>query len=229
MRDHQTGSAVGAPLGAVLEHWAGEDPNRRDVAATLVALERGLVALSGRIARGALDGDMGEVLHSGEAGEGQKKLDVLADEFVISALRGGPSRPSPRRRTIFPCCSTRRRRSSSRSIRSTGRPTSTPTCRRHHLLGAAAAAGHSPGERRILPAIGPGSARRGLCHLRAAHGAPRHRRRRHDALRARSGVAELPARRGARRDRQRARASSPSTCRTTGTGTSRSAFISTIA
>lgn len=90
MRDHQTESAVGAPLGAVLENWAGEDPNRRDVAATLIALERGLVALSGRIARGALDGDMGEVLHAGEAGEGQKKLDVLADDLVISALRGGP-------------------------------------------------------------------------------------------------------------------------------------------
>jgi len=86
--DHR--AATGITLAAALEEWAGEDGGRQQVALTLNALARGAVALAAKIAEGPLGGDLGATLSSGEAGEGQKALDVIANELVISALAGAP-------------------------------------------------------------------------------------------------------------------------------------------
>ncbi|MFG1296274.1 class 1 fructose-bisphosphatase [Xanthobacter variabilis] len=80
----------GISLSAALDEWAGEDSARRQVALTLNALAKGAVALAARIAEGPLSGDLGATLSSGEAGEGQKALDVIANDLVIGALAEAP-------------------------------------------------------------------------------------------------------------------------------------------
>jgi fructose-1,6-bisphosphatase I len=84
------GPARGIALDAALDDWAGMDARRQDVAATVAALARGATALARRIAEGPLAGDLGATLSSGEAGEGQKALDVIADEILIAALHAAP-------------------------------------------------------------------------------------------------------------------------------------------
>ncbi|WP_454918331.1 class 1 fructose-bisphosphatase [Xanthobacter sediminis] len=86
--DHR--AAPGITLSAALEEWAGEDGGRQQVALTLNALAKGAVALAAKIAEGPLGGDFGATLSSGEAGEGQKALDVIANDLVISALAEAP-------------------------------------------------------------------------------------------------------------------------------------------
>lgn len=86
----ETHAAPGITLSAALDEWAGEDALRRAVAETIEALARGCSALAERIALGPLAGDLGATLSSGEAGEGQKALDVIADDLVIAALHHAP-------------------------------------------------------------------------------------------------------------------------------------------
>ncbi|MEP9354989.1 class 1 fructose-bisphosphatase [Xanthobacter sp. KR7-65] len=90
--DHPAAPAAGAgiTLACALDEWVGADARRRDVAATVTALAAGCVALAAAIAEGPLAGDLGRTLSSGEAGEGQKALDVMANDLVISALRNAP-------------------------------------------------------------------------------------------------------------------------------------------
>ena len=86
----ETNTVPGITLAAALDEWAGEDAARRDVASTITALAKGCAALAARIAEGHLSGDLGATLSSGEAGEGQKALDVIADDLVIAALHNAP-------------------------------------------------------------------------------------------------------------------------------------------
>jgi len=80
----------GTTLAAALDEWAGADDERQRIATTLTALAAGCVTLAARIAEGPLGGDLGATLSSGEAGEGQKALDVIANDLVIDALRAAP-------------------------------------------------------------------------------------------------------------------------------------------
>lgn len=86
--DHRAEPAI--TLACALEEWAGEDARRRDVAATLAALAGGATELSRAIAEGPLAGDLAKTLSSGEAGEGQKALDVISNDIVIGALKAAP-------------------------------------------------------------------------------------------------------------------------------------------
>jgi len=86
--DHR--AAPGITLACALEEWAGEDARRRDVATTLAALAVGATQLARRIAEGPLAGDFARTLSSGEAGEGQKALDIISNDMVIDALRQAP-------------------------------------------------------------------------------------------------------------------------------------------
>lgn len=83
-------AGAGITLACALDEWAGADARRRDVAATLAALAQGCAVLAGAIAEGPLAGDLALTLSSGEAGEGQKALDVIANDTVIDALRRAP-------------------------------------------------------------------------------------------------------------------------------------------
>ncbi|MFG1419397.1 class 1 fructose-bisphosphatase [Xanthobacter sp. V0B-10] len=83
-------AAPGITLAAALDEWAGGDGARRQVARTLEALAKGAVALAAKIGEGPLGGDLAATLSSGEAGEGQKALDVIANDIVISALAEAP-------------------------------------------------------------------------------------------------------------------------------------------
>lgn len=85
-----TRAVPGITLSAALDAWAGADGGRRQVALTLDALAKGAVALAARISEGPLGGDFGATLSSGEAGEGQKALDVIANDLVIGALAEAP-------------------------------------------------------------------------------------------------------------------------------------------
>lgn len=86
--DHH--AAPGITLAAALEEWAGADAGRQQVSLTLAALVKGAVALAARIAEGPLGGDFAATLSSGEAGEGQKALDVIANDLIIGALAAAP-------------------------------------------------------------------------------------------------------------------------------------------
>ncbi|MFG1301185.1 class 1 fructose-bisphosphatase [Xanthobacter sp. V3C-3] len=86
--DHRAAPRI--TLACALDEWAGEDTARRAVAATVSALAEGCVALGRRIAEGPLGGDLGRTLSSGEAGEGQKALDVIANDLIIAALTRAP-------------------------------------------------------------------------------------------------------------------------------------------
>ncbi|WP_238120472.1 MULTISPECIES: class 1 fructose-bisphosphatase [unclassified Xanthobacter] len=81
---------LGTPLAEVLDAWAGADTRRRSVSDTLTALAAGAIALAARISEGPLGGDFGATLSSGEAGEGQKALDVIANDLIIAALATAP-------------------------------------------------------------------------------------------------------------------------------------------
>lgn len=83
-------ATAGITLACALDEWAGETAGRRDVAATIAALGTGAIALAQRISEGPLAGDMAHTLSSGEAGEGQKALDVLSNDMIIAALRHAP-------------------------------------------------------------------------------------------------------------------------------------------
>ncbi|MFG1284830.1 class 1 fructose-bisphosphatase [Xanthobacter autotrophicus] len=87
--DHRA-AAPGITLASALEEWAGEDARRRDVATTLTALAAGTIQLARAIAEGPLAGDLARTLSSGEAGEGQKALDIISNDMVIDALRKAP-------------------------------------------------------------------------------------------------------------------------------------------
>jgi fructose-1,6-bisphosphatase I len=85
-----TPAAAGLTLSDTLDAWAGADNARQQVAHTVNALAKGAIALAAKIAEGPLGGDFAATLSSGEAGEGQKALDVIANELIIGALAEAP-------------------------------------------------------------------------------------------------------------------------------------------
>lgn len=63
-----------------------------DVADTLQRLARAAAELARRIARGGIDGDLAAARGTNADGDGQKALDVIADETFRAALAGGAVR-----------------------------------------------------------------------------------------------------------------------------------------
>jgi len=95
--DHRAAVAQAAGVAAsritltvMLDEWAGADARRRAVADTVCALATGCASLAAAIAEGPLAGDLARTLSSGEAGEGQKALDVISNDIVIGALKAAP-------------------------------------------------------------------------------------------------------------------------------------------
>jgi fructose-1,6-bisphosphatase I len=84
MRDHVS-------LQLYLSGWAVANPMRRAVSDTLIAIAEATAAIAGRIAHGELLGDMAaSVGGDGGSGDGQKALDVWANDQLIDALRDAP-------------------------------------------------------------------------------------------------------------------------------------------
>jgi fructose-1,6-bisphosphatase I len=62
----------------------------RAVAKALNAIAEAAAQIAGRIARGALQGDLGATVGANETGDSQKELDVWANDCLIAALRKTP-------------------------------------------------------------------------------------------------------------------------------------------
>ncbi len=77
-------------LADYLPGWAGADPLRRDVAATVAVLADACRAISVLVARGNLDQDLGAAVTENVQGETQKALDDLTDRMLIEACRRAP-------------------------------------------------------------------------------------------------------------------------------------------
>ena len=78
-------------LAARLAAWAGSDPLRRDVAATVTALAHACTEIAALIATGPLAGSLGAsrgVDNGG--GDEQKELDVRCDDLIRAALADAP-------------------------------------------------------------------------------------------------------------------------------------------
>jgi fructose-1,6-bisphosphatase I len=73
-----------------LEGWAGSDPERVDVAATISAIAAAAARLADLVARGPLVGALGAVVGGNAAGDVQKDLDRRADALFMEALRTVP-------------------------------------------------------------------------------------------------------------------------------------------
>jgi fructose-1,6-bisphosphatase I len=85
------GDPVASSLQDHLEGWAGSDPERVDVAATVAAIAAAAARLAGLIARGPLAGDdHGAVVGSNADGDAQRALDVRADAMFADALAATP-------------------------------------------------------------------------------------------------------------------------------------------
>jgi fructose-1,6-bisphosphatase I len=73
-----------------LAHWAGQEPHRIAIAATVCALASVCRSISQVIGAGSLGGSLGVILREHGAGDAQKELDVLANDMLIAGLRNAP-------------------------------------------------------------------------------------------------------------------------------------------
>lgn len=73
-----------------LDRWAGADPDRGAIAATMAALAAASAELAEFVALGALAGAMGTVVGESNDGDGQKALDVHANGLFLDHLRAAP-------------------------------------------------------------------------------------------------------------------------------------------
>jgi fructose-1,6-bisphosphatase I len=80
----------GITLEEHLAHWAGLDPSRKEISATLQALSHACRAISQIIGAGALAGALGATVRDHGAGDAQKELDVLANDLIIASLAAAP-------------------------------------------------------------------------------------------------------------------------------------------
>ena len=81
---------AGELLAAYLKDWAGTDPQRRDVAATVEILADTCRAISVLVAQGNLEQNLGAAVTENVQGETQKALDDLTDRMLIEACRRAP-------------------------------------------------------------------------------------------------------------------------------------------
>ncbi|PTW60984.1 D-fructose 1,6-bisphosphatase [Breoghania corrubedonensis] len=73
-----------------LQHWAGDDTARRDIAATLMALAEVGTKISTLVAAGPLAGDQSGIVGENSDGDLQKLLDLTSHHAVIAALADAP-------------------------------------------------------------------------------------------------------------------------------------------
>ncbi|MFC7476437.1 class 1 fructose-bisphosphatase [Dankookia sp. GCM10030260] len=73
-----------------LEAWAGISAGRQAVAETVFALSRASAELAALIAQGPLAGELGRVVGASDDGDGQKALDVRANDLFLHHLRNAP-------------------------------------------------------------------------------------------------------------------------------------------
>jgi len=76
----------GSTLDEHLTHWAGGDPRRGEIAATVAALATVCRSISQLIGAGALAGALGATRIDHGGGDVQKALDVIANDLIIKAL-----------------------------------------------------------------------------------------------------------------------------------------------
>ena len=80
--------AGGESLNAFLRNWASDGEGRTTLAAAVAALADAGVALSRIIAGGPLSGPMdAEIGETNADGDRQRKLDLVADQLIMDALR----------------------------------------------------------------------------------------------------------------------------------------------
>lgn len=73
-----------------LERWARGRPDRLDQAAVIQAVAAAAAELAGIVAQGPLAGALGSVVGASRDGDGQKALDVRAEELFLARLREAP-------------------------------------------------------------------------------------------------------------------------------------------
>jgi fructose-1,6-bisphosphatase I len=73
-------------LGAYLDEWAGKDPRHLAVRDALMAVAGVCDAMQARIAGGALVADHSALVGQSLDGDGQKALDVWANDALIAAF-----------------------------------------------------------------------------------------------------------------------------------------------
>lgn len=73
-----------------LDGWAGASAGRRAIAETTAAVADAAADLAEIVAHGPLAGDLGAVLGASEDGDGQKALDIRANDLFLGHLRRAP-------------------------------------------------------------------------------------------------------------------------------------------
>src|SRR5579875_2484288 len=73
-----------------LHAWAAKAPPRHAVAQTVLALAEAAKQIAGLLALGPLAGSLGATVSVNAGRDEQKKLDVLAHQICVDALRGAP-------------------------------------------------------------------------------------------------------------------------------------------
>lgn len=73
-----------------LDDWAGASVGRRAIAEAVAAIADASAELADVVAQGPLAGDLGAVLGASDDGDGQKALDVRANDIFLAHLRRAP-------------------------------------------------------------------------------------------------------------------------------------------
>lgn len=71
--------------------WVAGDPDRRDLAATVLALAKACARLSSLLAQGELAGGMSKPTGRKGPTDEQKVLDVIASDWIVEALKAAPA------------------------------------------------------------------------------------------------------------------------------------------
>ncbi len=77
-------------LGCYLDRWSDQSPAREDVAATVLGLARASIDIALLIAKGPLAGAMDATTGKQSGIDAQKKIDLVANELVLEAMRACP-------------------------------------------------------------------------------------------------------------------------------------------
>jgi fructose-1,6-bisphosphatase I len=77
-------------LGSFLDRWADKDPNRANVATTLIRMAEACARIASLVGSGPLAGALGAGTGQQSGADPQKEVDVRANDLIIAALKDAP-------------------------------------------------------------------------------------------------------------------------------------------
>jgi fructose-1,6-bisphosphatase I len=87
---HDPGMSEALELTAYLARWADKNPAREAVSATVDAIARACITIDALVRKGPLAGAVGATTGKQSGVDQQKKIDILANDIILDAMRACP-------------------------------------------------------------------------------------------------------------------------------------------